>query len=129
LLSILHDGKIIQHIPDNPSFINHEQSNLPDFANYQPYHQINIKPHSKLAKIVQETSFAVNSSHHQAVQSTNLMVSATASDGIIEAIEDSHRDFYLGVQWHPEFLTNKHDNKIFQSFVLSCKNYHQNKQC
>ncbi len=129
LLSILHQGKIIQHIPDNPNFINHEQSSLPDFANYQPYHQININQQSKLAKIVQETSFLVNSSHHQAVQSTNLAVSATSSDGIIEAVEDINRDFYLGVQWHPEFLTNQHDNKIFQSFVLACQNYQQNKLC
>lgn len=125
LLSVLHQGKIIQHIPDDSKFINHVQSSLPDFANYQPYHQLTINPQSKLAKIVQETSFAVNSSHHQAVQSTNLKVSATAADGIIEAVEDSERDFYLGVQWHPEFLTAKHDNKIFQSFVSACQNYQQ----
>jgi len=125
LLSVLHQGKIIQHIPDDPKFINHLQSILPDFANYQPYHQLTINPQSKLAKIVQETSFSVNSSHHQAVQSTNLQVSATTADGIIEAVEDSERDFYLGVQWHPEFLTAKHDNKIFQSFVSACQNYQQ----
>jgi putative glutamine amidotransferase len=127
LLSVLHQGKIIQHISDHSQFINHEQSSLPNFSNYQPYHQITINPQSKLAKIVQDTSFSVNSSHHQAIIKTDLNVCATAQDGIIEAVEDSNRDFYLGVQWHPEFLTAKHDNKIFQSFVSACKNYHKNK--
>ena len=27
---------------------------------------------------------------------------ARAPDGVIEAVQDSQRDFYLGVQWHPE---------------------------
>ena len=48
----------------------------------------------------------VASSHHQAV--TNLPATsavravARAPDGVIEAIDDPSRPFYLGVQWHPE---------------------------
>ena len=30
------------------------------------------------------------------------MASATAPDGVIEAIEDPSKRFCLGVQWHPE---------------------------
>ena len=30
------------------------------------------------------------------------MISATATDGVVEAIEKADADFCLGVQWHPE---------------------------
>jgi putative glutamine amidotransferase len=45
----------------------------------------------------------VNSWHRQAVRSAGSMrVIANAHDGVIEAIDDPARPFYLGVQWHPE---------------------------
>jgi putative glutamine amidotransferase len=45
----------------------------------------------------------VNSHHRQALTSAGCMrVIATASDGVIEAIKDDGRRFYVGVQWHPE---------------------------
>ena len=49
-------------------------------------------------------SCEVNSRHHQAVKivASGLRVSATAPDGVIEAIEDPDAPFCLGVQWHPE---------------------------
>lgn len=45
----------------------------------------------------------VTSHHRQAVRAPGrLRVVAHAPDGIIEAIDDPERPFYLGVQWHPE---------------------------
>lgn len=48
----------------------------------------------------------VASSHHQAVaevpRESGLRVVALSEDGVIEAIEDPSRPFFLGVQWHPE---------------------------
>lgn len=45
----------------------------------------------------------VLSHHRQAlVDAGRLTVVATAPDGVIEAIRDPQRQFYLGVQWHPE---------------------------
>ena len=48
----------------------------------------------------------VNSFHHQAVRSTGdrFRVTATAPDGIIEAMESTEYKSILGVQWHPECL-------------------------
>jgi putative glutamine amidotransferase len=43
------------------------------------------------------------SRHRQAViDPGRLTVAARAGDGIIEAVVDPRRTFYLGVQWHPE---------------------------
>ncbi len=51
---------------------------------------------------------AVNSMHHQAIDilAPGLVVSALSEDGIIEGIEDPTRRFFVGVQWHPEYLAN-----------------------
>lgn len=45
----------------------------------------------------------VHSRHRQAVtEGGRLAVAAVADDGVIEAVVDRERRFYLGVQWHPE---------------------------
>ena len=62
----------------------------------------------------------VNSRHHQAPKKlgAGLAVSATAPDGVIEAIEDPSRRFCLGVQWHPEnFYRTGEFRPIFEGFV------------
>jgi len=47
----------------------------------------------------------VNSLHHQTLLTigSGLTVSATAPDGVVEAVESSDGDL-LAVQWHPEML-------------------------
>jgi putative glutamine amidotransferase len=43
------------------------------------------------------------SKHRQAVEDPgSLKVIARADDGVIEAVRDLSRPFYVGVQWHPE---------------------------
>ena len=48
----------------------------------------------------------VNSFHHQAVRSPGkrFRVTATAPDGVIEAMESCEEKAIMGVQWHPEWL-------------------------
>lgn len=49
---------------------------------------------------------------------TNLSQVAYSEDGIIEAIEDKTKKFFIGVQWHPETLINdKSSNKLFDEFI------------
>jgi putative glutamine amidotransferase len=49
----------------------------------------------------------VDSHHRQAVTDPGrLDVVAVADDGLIEAIRDPDRRFFLGVQWHPERTTD-----------------------
>ena len=52
---------------------------------------------------VEREGAAVTSAHRQAIADPgSLCVAARAPDGIIEAVEEPDRRFYVGVQWHPE---------------------------
>lgn len=86
---------------------------------------------SLLYSIVKKDEIKINSFHHQAVSAVGggLTVSATAPDGIAEAIElknesdptskNTSGGFLLGIQWHPELLFKADDSamQIFTAFI------------
>jgi len=119
LINIFFGGSCIQHITDHSEYMNHEQSYNPEFLDYQPYHQVEILSSTKLAKISRQKMIKTNSSHHQAIGNLgkNILISAKASDGIIEAIEHNKHPFCLGVQWHPEFESSEMDRELFLAFI------------
>jgi putative glutamine amidotransferase len=86
-------------------------------------HKVRIEPNTRLQETLQRPSLWVNSKHHQAVKAPapGLVISAVASDGIIEALEDPNRPFLLGVQWHPEGLWKKDAaaRKLFKALIAA----------
>ncbi|MBS4171852.1 gamma-glutamyl-gamma-aminobutyrate hydrolase family protein [Bacillus sp. FJAT-49736] len=93
-------------------------------------HYVKVEPNSLLARIAGQTEFKVNSFHHQAVRNVEhpLVISAVASDGVIEAIESVEHSFVVGVQWHPEPLSLNGDHiskRIFHKFVECCQNINE----
>ena len=69
---------------------------------------------------------AVNSRHHQAVKrlGRDLVVTAVAPDGIIEAIERPASSFCVGVQWHPENFCREEGYNfapLFRAFVSAAE--------
>ena len=118
LLAVALGGTLIQHIPDAiPGALEHEQPNPRD----QPGHAVAITPGTLLHRIVGAATMQVNSAHHQAVASAGAgaVVNATAPDGVIEGVEDAARRFCLGLQWHPEFLIDPGDRRIFDAFIAA----------
>ena len=81
------------------------------------FHPIPLSPTVKSEKI------KVNSAHHQSINNLgkDLVTSALAVDGIIEAIEHINHPWCIGLQWHPEFLITKADNAIIENFVSNAK--------
>lgn len=66
----------------------------------------------------------VNSRHHQAVAKAapGWEVTATAPDGVIEAIEFPGKRFCLAVQWHPEnFWRTGEFRPLFEGFVEAAR--------
>jgi putative glutamine amidotransferase len=83
-------------------------------------HSINIKKNSKLASIINNQNILVNSRHNEYITKTDLNIVAYSCDGIIEAIEDTNKKFFIGVQWHPESLKNDLYSKLlFDAFINS----------
>ena len=81
-------------------------------------HDITIKKDSKLYEIIGKEKIKVNSRHGKCIPHTTLDCTAYSEDGIIEAIEDKTKKFFLGVQWHPETLIeDEYSNKIFAKFI------------
>lgn len=127
VLNVVAGGSLFQDIysesSDNDKILSHKQR----APRWFPYHNIEIKPESKLYKIIGLESIKVNSRHHQAVKKlgNNFIASAHSSDRIIEAIENNQYPFVLGVQWHPEemFATDHHAKMIFQAFIKACEKY------
>jgi putative glutamine amidotransferase len=118
LLAVALGGTLIQHIPDSvPDALEHEQPNPRD----QPGHSVAVTQGTLLARIVGAASMQVNSAHHQAVATPGLhaVVNAVAPDGVVEGVEDTRHRFCLGVQWHPEFLIDPGDSRIFNAFIAA----------
>ncbi len=84
-------------------------------------HSVAITAGSLLRKIVAKATLRVNSSHHQSVKTVapSLIASAIAPDGVIEAVESPQHRFFLGIQWHPEFLFERHiaHRRLFQALL------------
>ncbi|WP_262270776.1 gamma-glutamyl-gamma-aminobutyrate hydrolase family protein [Microvirga yunnanensis] len=84
-------------------------------------HPVSVAQDTLLARIVGQTTLAVNTFHREAVVtlSDRAVASARAEDGIIEAIEIPDRLFAVGVQWHQElFARQDHPgNRLFEAFV------------
>ncbi len=122
-LNVALGGTLIQDIPaqfDTP--IRHSQKEPRSEAT----HDIRITPGSKLESIVGERAMDVNSFHHQALKDVGegLVVTARASDGIIEAVESPSAKFLVGVQFHPEEMVGGSEGarRIFAAFVDAARN-------
>jgi putative glutamine amidotransferase len=69
---------------------------------------------------------AVNSSHHQAVKdlAVGLVPLAASPDDLVEAIERPGGEFCAAVQWHPEDLVGRPDQKaLFTAFLRACREH------
>ncbi|MSP28939.1 MAG: gamma-glutamyl-gamma-aminobutyrate hydrolase family protein [Acetobacteraceae bacterium] len=120
LLAVALGGTLIQHIPDSvANALEHEQPN----PRHEPGHAVAVTPGTLLHRVVGSAAMNVNSAHHQAVRAAgpHAVVNAVAPDGVVEGVEDSRYLFALGVQWHPEYLIDPGDVKIFAAFIAACR--------
>ena len=101
-LALALDGKVHQDISRLATNYKHSQ----DADRSEPTHSVDIAGGSLLRSIYKKEKIYVNSFHHQAIAAPgpHLRATATAPDGIVEAVESSEHKAVLGVQWHPEWL-------------------------
>ncbi len=107
LMNVAFGGTLVQHLdghagPDGKTGVLGE-------------HPVTPVPGTRYASIVPEET-AVPTYHHQAVDrlAPDLVASAHAADGTVEAVELPGARWALGVQWHPEMGD---DLRVMQALV------------
>lgn len=131
-LAVALGGKVMQDIQaydqknntERKPVIHHDQKEERNV----PTHVVGIQPNTMLSQLFPQ-SIEVNSFHHQAVAQVgpHFQVSATAPDGIIEAMESNECKPIMGVQWHPEWLETE-GQPVFQWLVQKAETFRQAKQ-
>jgi putative glutamine amidotransferase len=124
VLNVACGGTLVQDIPTQVPGASPHSFDVPPHEPFSLAHEIWVEKDSILARLMgdrlDQDACDVNSRHHQAVKTVapGFRASATAPDGIIEAIEDPSARFCLGVQWHPEnFWRTGEFRSLFEGFV------------
>ena len=97
---------------------------LPHNGHWAKVHTVTVRRGTLLSRILGQDTVLVNSQHHQAVDrvAPGFTLAALSEDGIVEAIEKPDASFCLGVQWHPEWLSDADPamQGLFDAFVNAC---------
>jgi putative glutamine amidotransferase len=125
LLNVACGGTLVQDIPSEVTGAIVHQFSVPPHQPFTLAHEVWLDKDTLLARLMRERlsdadSCEVNSRHHQAIKQVapGFRVSATAPDGVVEAIEDPAARFCLGIQWHPEnFWRTGEFRPLFEGFI------------
>lgn len=97
---------------------------LPHNDHWAKVHTVTVRRGTLLSRILGQDTVLVNSQHHQAVDrvAPGFTLAALSEDGIVESIEKPDAGFCLGVQWHPEWLSDADPamQSLFDAFVNAC---------
>jgi putative glutamine amidotransferase len=122
VINVALGGTLVQDLPiERPSPVVHQNA---DEQKTKRDHHVEIAPGTRLAAIAGASALAVNSRHHQAIArvAPGLAVSATAEDGVPEAVESAGEAWLMAVQWHPENLTGDPASaSLFAEFVQAAR--------
>ncbi len=129
VINVAAGGALYQDVgAQRPKALKHDY-----FPHAGPYtrdqltHDVEVASGSRLGEIVGAGTLRVNSMHHQGVKvlAPGLTASAYAPDGLIEGLEGSNGQFLVGVQWHPEELTQRDPamRRLFTAFLEAARQY------
>src|SRR2546429_9331313 len=128
-LNVSRGGTLIQDIvSQHPNAIKHEQGAPRD----RHSHRVRLLEDSRLGELAKAETAPVNSHHNQAIETLGreLVATAWAPDGIVEAVEDPRGDrFVMGVQWHPELGWERDGLSLalFNRFIEEARKFGRNR--
>lgn len=117
LINVAFGGSLHQHLVGF-------YEEYPAVRSVLPRKRVSIEPGTCIAELLGEGTSLVNALHSQAIDrlGEGLVVGATESNGIIQAIERAGRPWLVGVQWHPEYLPQaRRQQAIFRALVESAQ--------
>jgi putative glutamine amidotransferase len=101
--------------------IYHAYATAPRLHTPLPRKSVRLASGSRLGQLLGREYCRVNALHHQSVDRVGQGLRVVARDeaGIVQAIEaESEERFWLGVQWHPEFLVmDRRQQGLFRALV------------
>jgi gamma-glutamyl-gamma-aminobutyrate hydrolase PuuD len=128
ILNVACGGTLVQDIPSEVSGAIEHSLTVPPHQPFSLAHEVWLEKDTLLSRLMRERlgttdTCEVNSRHHQAVgrPAAGFVTSATAPDGVVEALEDPEARFCLGVQWHPEFHITASDTKLFAGLIAATR--------
>jgi putative glutamine amidotransferase len=121
LMNVHRGGSLVQFLPDLPGDRPIEHRMLGDWGRR---HTVQLEADTQVLDRIGHPHVVVNTSHKQAVKQLGrgLRIIATAPDGVIEGIEDPTYPLFVGVQWHPERMSDEADHlALFKMLVDHAK--------
>jgi len=118
VMNVALGGTLYTHLPDQVT--NALDHSYPGNMRTVLVHEVKIEEGTRVAEIYGEPIIKVNSLHHQGLKdiAPTLRVAGHAPDGLVEAVELAEHPFGVGVQWHPEWLTDQEVTRnLFRKFV------------
>ncbi len=121
IINVFFGGSLYQNLHHDYESNSTLQHREPDSEKKKLSHEIQVEPDSFLSRIYGDSACIwVTSLHNQSVKKLGkgFKISATSTDGIIEAIE--HEEYQIfGVQWHPEhsYKDDPNSQKLIEAVV------------
>ncbi len=133
VINVACGGSLWQDLASqNPEFHKHDYFPTAGYQRDYMAHTVAVEPDSLLHSLLETTVADVNSMHHQGIRTPGkgLRVSATAPDGLIEAMEGTGEAFLLGVQWHPEVfeMADPRTRHLFGGFIQAANSWASRKR-
>jgi putative glutamine amidotransferase len=126
VINVALGGTLYQDLEaEYPNAIKHDY--FPNYGFERDYlaHDVALVSGTRLQHAMASDRIPVNSMHHQGIKvlGTALEPSATAPDGLIEAVESTDGSFVVGVQWHPEVFESSDPNteQLFKAFLSAAR--------
>jgi putative glutamine amidotransferase len=121
LMNVALGGSLYQHIGH---FYSEETGNI---RSVLPRKTIEIAEGSQLAATLGTRRTRVNALHDQSIRELGdqVIVCAREDSGVVQAIERCGHPFFVGVQWHPEYMPQSDEQlRLFRRLVSEADKPH-----
>lgn len=118
LMNVVLGGSLHQKIEH---FYTEETGNV---RSVLPRKEVAVAPGSHLRRVLGTECCNVNALHDQSIKDLgeDIVISAREHNGVVQGIENSTRSYFIGVQWHPEYMPQSAiQQKLFQQLAASAR--------
>ncbi len=119
LMAVAAGGRLAQRLPADAA--HRDLDHLSPAEILAERHPVELAEGSRVRRVFGAARIDVNTIHHHGIADAGaLAVTGRAAGGLIEAVEDELAEgFVVGVQWHPEKMSEPDQRLLFEAFVRS----------